>query len=275
MFERRALVVGGVAITTLLVSACGGVSAQPKVAHRVVVGASATLAQCAAQWNRAPLGTGRLWARAVAADGPPAALMVRFADGVCGLAFPASQVNKAGAVGGVFVHVLHGDYFWGIDPVNFTWPPSPSSPASASPVVEARAATGSNVRVELRTGRVEPFRGHSIAVVALPALGPAPRTCSAFRDPQAGETPPIYRVNKSTVPCPQAAEIVWAYNQQQGRLLRPSGGIRSILGWRCSGRRSPGQPTSAPPTSGRITCTRGARQIDVQASTLPHSGLFP
>ena len=266
--------VAGLVSLAAVAGVCGCTGAPSWAAGRGDVSAEATLARCASAWNRAPLGTGRSWVRAVAAEGSRA-LMVRFADGVCGLAFPASQVNKAGALGGVFVHVLRGDYFWGIDPVNQTRSASASSPSAVN-TVESLAASESNVRVELRSGRAVPLHGHSIAVVGVPALSTTPGACQTLPDPLAGqETPPYYRVIKTTIACEQAAEIVWAYNQQQGRLLPPArAGIRSILGWRCRGRPAGGTPNR----SGRVTCTRGTQRIDVQAKLLslaPPSQLAP
>jgi hypothetical protein len=189
--------------------------------------------------------------------------MVRFSDGVCGLAVSARQAAISDS-DPVLVQVLSGDYAWGFDdPSGYT--PRPAQIAA----IERRSAKYSNVRIDIHTGRVTPSPGARIVALPFPeatkgAKGkPCPTILSA---PSYYQPPPLYTVTKTTVSCARTREIVWAYNDHEGKLLTPASlGDRLIVGWRCHGAPIPGQPQNAPPTSGQITCTNRSQQLEVQA----------
>ena len=221
------------------------------------------LAGCISRWNRAPLGHGRLYARTAA----PRGLIVLFSDDVCGLAVSKRAAGRTDSAL-VYVQVLSGTYIWGEDPVTI----SSGVPSREITALAAEAGSRSNVRIDPRTNLVAPLGHAGLVKLAFPEATAAAkkRACPMIPDPPSYfQPPPLYDVLSRTASCAVTREIVWAYNDEEGKLLKPtSAGVRMIVGWRCTGAPSSTLPGNAPRTSGRITGTKRSEIIQVQAAPI-------
>ncbi len=226
-----------VLVTGLLVYALGFQAGPKKTSDSAgsagVARSTQTLAQCAETWNQAPLGNGRSLANAAAGDGPDA-LMFASSDGVCGVAFPSSVSAATGLVA-VFVSEVGGDYLLN---------ESPGLPAlkSGLPIVarlEALADQRTNVRVQMPSGKIDATPHATMPIVPLRlfdsagACGEIPVLLSAATT----DAPTAFKLLSTTVRCPVARAILWAWSATQalhaGASEPPK--ARLIAGWRCHG----------------------------------------
>jgi hypothetical protein len=127
------------------------------------------LVTCVHAWNSAPLGNGRRLVNGDSVAGR-AALMVRFSDGVCGVAFPGRNREPASAFG-VYVRSLHGDYPWLMNPADPT-----AATAQNLAALESLADEHTNVRVLAPSGRLAATTG-DIADVSFPSATSAGAEC--------------------------------------------------------------------------------------------------
>jgi hypothetical protein len=229
-----------------------------------VAGGSPVL-RCARAWNGAALGDGRRRVPGVSASAAPAlrGLLVRFADGVCGLVLSRAQADASGEEA-VFLRVLDGDYGATLNPVGES-----ATLAAETRALERRDGAHPNVTVDPR-GRVVPDQRAALAVVPYPALAPAAAQAPcqtifipAFANPHGGG--PDYRVVAQNRGCPVTREIVWAYLDDQGRPVKGKAGLaRTVVGWHCA----------SGPKRVRIRCVKGSGVIDVRAIA-PHIAPTP
>ncbi len=242
-------------IPVLALAGCGGSRAGASDASNG--GPTAGLVRCADAWNHASLGPGRLQLGGVAGNGAPA-LVVRFSDGVCGLVPSPGRAQATGDFG-AYVTVLSGDYVWGEDPAAVgTGPPTEQLAA-----LEELAARRPNATIEGSRGRVVPVAAARLTAVAFPEASPAATRapCRTIADLQ---TSSAFVVEQGAGSCALTRELVWAYDDGEGRLLAPArAGFRMIAGWRCGTATRP-QVYPNLPLAIVITCTRGPRVIEVR-----------
>jgi hypothetical protein len=216
-----------------------------------------SLRQCVAEWNKASLGSGRGLVVGSVGSGRKG-LVFRFQDGVCGLTFPPS-VSK-----GVYLTVLHGDYLLLYAPG--VGPKTPH-PVPSDAVLEARAATQTNVRVT----------GLGRLVAESKATSPIlPYTVIDSRSPckRVSPPPPIsqvpYRIDKATVNCVWVETLLWAYLSQQGSVLQSKTAgstARLIVGWRCTGTGLLPRGFGGGKTDRRrINCSNGSNVVEARAT---------
>jgi hypothetical protein len=246
---RRALaisVIAACASAALALAAATSLAASKRPAAKHT---GLTLKQCLKRWNQAALGHGRLYA----ATAGPRGLLFAFSDGVCGLAISPATADKSDSAL-VYVQVLNGTYTWGLDPVGINATPQSSQIEAAA----ARATKHPNVRTAAK-GRhlLTGIPGGVLAKFAFPEASTVTKhtSCPTIPDPPTyyDQHPTEYTVTSTTVGCAVTREIVWAYSDHEGQLLKPaSAGVRELVGWRCSG------------SSAQITCTKGSNKIEVQ-----------
>ena len=208
--------------------ACALVVVCALVANAAATDAQPGLATCVAKWNDAPLGNGR---RYVNAEGAldRRALMVRFSDGTCGVVFSRGH-GKDGGGFGVYVQVMRGDWIWVFNPVD----PMAVTDANIQALF-ALADRQTNVRVLAPSGRVAAVAGQSIATATFPAaVPPGPPCRTIVTAPPFGSSD--YRAYRHGPSCATTRELLYAYEDGEGRASRHDPGTRVIVGWRCTGR---------------------------------------
>ena len=207
------------------------------------------LADCARKWNAAPLGSGRRLINGEATAGRRA-LMVRFSDGSCGVAFSHDHAQIGGGWG-VYVQVLHGDYAWTLNPKD----PDAATGANQDTLLSLADRT-TNVRVLAPSGRLAAVAGQAIATVGFPAAGDAGGCRKIFVAIGAN----TYRATRTRTSCETTRELLFAYLDAEGRPARGRPAERTIIGWRCSGSPAPERTTNSPPTR-RLTCSKRRRSV--------------
>jgi hypothetical protein len=208
------------------------------------------LTACVEKWNTAPLGSGRRLINGEAVAGR-AALMVRFSDGSCGVAF-SHRHGQVGGGWGVYVQVLHGDYAWTLNPQD----PDAATGANQDALLSL-ADHGTNVRVLAPSGRLAAVPGGAIATVGFPAAGNASDDCRTIFVPGGANT---YRATRTRTSCATTRELAFAYLDIEGRPVRGHPGERTIMGWRCTGAPAPERTASPSPTR-RLTCSKRRRAV--------------
>lgn len=236
-------------------------------------GVSRSLSRCVAAWNSAPLGAGREEIRGIAGFSGHA-LMFRFRDAGCGIAFSSEAVATTGSEG-VYIAALHGAYALISSPLTGQGSPHPVREESA---LEAMASMGVNIRVASTSGRVTALPGRGLPTVGDTILN-AGVSCRKIITPPgpglAGTAPPArtqvpynYIVSKSTTTCAWVRTIVTAYVVREGALINhttASPPKRLILGWRCGGQGPWPAVTSGAISRFRLTCVDHSQIIRAHA----------
>jgi hypothetical protein len=215
---------------------------------KLKVVSAAALAKCVEEWNGATLGTGKQAVASIAGL-TSRALVFRYADGVCGLAFALSaRRSTLGAFPSVFVTALQGDYQLPFAPV--TGPRTPR-PLPSYSTLERLSERQVNVSVQSSTGRIVPLPRGTITKLPYTILDTR-SPCSVIVAPPSISTIP-YTLVRSNVACLLVRTLAWAYLGREGALVSTSESreTRLIIGWRCEG-------TSAPMQGGRKAVTRFA-----------------
>jgi hypothetical protein len=261
MVARRLLVM------LIGVGACAtGASAS---AQSPLTGVSRSLSRCVAAWNSAPLGAGREQIRGIAGFSGHA-LMFRFRDAGCGIAFSSEAVATSGSEG-VYIAVLHGAYMLISSPLTGQGSPHPVRDGSA---LEAMASMGVNVRVSSTSGRVTALAGRGLPTVGDTILNAGVSCRKIITAPGSGTAPPArtpvpdnYIVGKSTAPCGWVRTVVTAYVLREGALIKHTTARppeRLILGWRCGGQGPWPAVTPAAISRFRLTCIDRSQVIRAQ-----------
>lgn len=239
-------------------TACGVASAPVR---------DSALQRCVAKWNRAPLGDGRRMAAVLAAAVPrhATAVVVRFTDGICGLVLSERQASAAGAPG-QYVRALHGDYVWGQNPLDAG---SQSQDPHREAAVARSGSRAPNVRLSTRKGTLVAVPRAHVINIDFPAIDRAAeeQPCPTIRDPAGHD----YSVTADSVSCALTRTLVWAYNDHEGRQgSTPS--TRTIIGWKCRGKRLAGEPVDASGDPDEISCQLRDRIVRVDTASPPVSG---
>jgi hypothetical protein len=236
-------------------------------------GVSRSLSRCVAAWNSAPLGAGREEIRGIASNSGHA-LMFRFRDAGCGIAFSSEAAATTGSEG-VYIAALHGAYALSTSPLTGQGSPHPVSEQSA---LEARASRGVNLRVSSTSGRVTALAGQGLPTVGDTILNAGVSCRKIITPPGPGLTgtvpvartqvPYDYIVSKSTTTCAWVRTIVTAYVVSEGALIDHTAASppkRLILGWRCGGQGPWPAATSAAISRFRLTCIDHSQIIRAHA----------
>jgi hypothetical protein len=234
-----------------------------------------TLARCIEAWNRARLGNGRSLADAAGGDGPEA-LMFASTDAVCGVAFP-SGVSTAAGLSAVFVSEVGGDYLLDESP---GLPVGENGPSIAARL-EAVADQGTNVRVQIPSGRIAAKRHATMPIVPLRLLDSSAdcREIPVLLYAATTDAPTKFKLLTRTVSCPDVRAIIWAWSAAEalhaGASEPPSAQL--IAGWRCAGadfQRSPDWGTYMLVTCGKNNNSFAVRDVPPRTTSqlgAPHT----
>lgn len=241
------------AAAALLVG-CGGSGVSTLADQQAQLASSPpSLGICVRRWNYASLGIGFEKARLEAFEGTPA-LMLRFPNGACGLAFPRTA---EGAERGQMVNFLEGNY-------HMYWSPLGYVSASEFAALQADADRQTNVFVRKSNGHVIPRRNARIFVVPSNVFIDE-SNCARFVSPAESLTERYEVVLQSGASCAVVRTLGWAWPAREKSAEdagRPPTSTMSIIGWRCVGSELIRDLT--PVTYEKITCTRGGSTVELR-----------
>lgn len=240
----------------ILLASCGSAGGRLASADQVAT-SPPSLGRCVWQWNHASLGEGAEAARVDAFKGN-AALMLRFPDGACGLAFPRARVAAGEQQREPMVDFLHGNYY-------MRWSPLGHVSSSEIAVLQADAHKQVNVFVRRSNGHVV-ARPHAHIVVAPANVFVSEPGCEHVVVPKYPVTG-RYEVLRSDVACVVVRTLAWAWPvlvESASKMGKPPTNTISIAinGWQCVG--STWVQGLTPRTYERIVCRRGRNVLELK-----------